>query len=379
MRSSAAVLIAFGVLLLGACRDRDPSESVPIPSNATVVGTAPDLVPAPESIGVSGIHDMGSLSGPAGWQGDLPCADCAGIRTTLYLSPDGTFRLDEGHLGLAPRADTLVGSTGRWTWSPQTQVVSLYGSGESRQFLESAADGALVALDREGAAIVSDLNHTLSPVTHVPTLSGPLRLTGAFSYFADAATLVECRSGLMLPVSMEGPYIELEREYLASGTEPGTPMTVRVTGILESRPAMDGPGTEVVLIVLEYVGLTPEEVCPAIEVRDAIASGRWTLLALDGSAIGNPGAGSEAPTLEWDGEESRIGGSTGCNLYSGRGFLRGTLLVAEPLASTRRFCSGIMETEQRFLEILSDGGAVRLDNGVLILHAGPLEVARFGR
>lgn len=376
MRLSTSLLMLWSLALLGACADRDPGESVPLPDDT--VPEAPDLASLPDNT-MPETPDLASLPGPAGWQGDLPCARCTGIRTALVLAPDGTFRLDEGYLGLAPEVDTLFGSTGRWSWSLQSQVVVLYGSGESPRYLEAVAGGGLRALDLQGASIVSAMNYTLSPLSSVPPLSGMVRMVGAFTYFADSATMVECRSGLMLPVAMEGPYIDLERAYMASGTEPGAPMTVRVSGTLETRPAMDGPGSEVMLIVSEYGGGALDEACPAVEVRAALASGRWTLLALEGWAVGTPRAGAQSPTLEWDAEESRISGSAGCNQYSGRGFLRGTLLVAEALASTRMFCADIMETEERFLEVLSEGGAVRLEDGSLILYAGSVEVARFAR
>lgn len=356
-RHLAAVVLS---VLVAACGGGAPGEA-----------DAPTRAPAPAAA-------LAPLTGPAAWQGDLPCADCEGIRTVLVLDPDGTYRMQEGYLGRGAGADTLVAGYGRWILSPNGERITLHGAGESPRYYSPRADGTLRMLDQEGDEITSELNYTLAGLPSVPPLGGRIRVLAAFSYMADAALLVECASGLQLPVAMEGAYLELERGYGASGVDPGAPLLVRVGGRVEDRPAMEGDGVERAFVVDGHEAAAGAD-CQALAVREALASGEWRLVSLGGDPVDAPAGGRGVPTLLWDRGESRLGGNAGCNSYTGRGVLRGTLLVTGPAVATRMFCEGAMELEQRFLETIQEGGALRLDGGDLVLFRGPREGARFRR
>jgi copper homeostasis protein (lipoprotein) len=331
-----------------------------------------------EGVQVPGPGILPSLSAPAAWQGDLPCADCAGIRTILVLQPDGTYRQQHGYLGLAPEADTLFGEMGRWVLERDRHRIALHGSGEGTGWFSVREDGSLRMLDREGREIESALPYSLSPIPGVPELKAPLRMTGAFTYMADAALFVECRTGIQLPVAMTEGYLPLERAYMEWRAEPLDPMVVRIRGWVEEQPAMEGDGREEVLVVESFQVGDSEIPCPALEVREALAEGEWRLESLRGETVVVAASG-ELPTLQWEPEESRLSGSGGCNRYTARGFLRGTLLVTEEARVTRMFCQGAMELEAGFLEVVAAGGPLRMDDGALLLFQGPEEVARFGR
>jgi copper homeostasis protein (lipoprotein) len=320
-----------------------------------------------------------SLSAPAAWQGDLPCADCAGIRTLLVLRPDGTYGRQMGYLGLAPEADTLFGEMGRWVLDPDRRRIALHGSGEGTGWFSPREDGSVRMLDREGQEIESTLPYSLSLLGSVPELMPPLRMTGAFTYMADAALFVECNSGIQLPVAMTEGYLPLEQAYMEWRAEPLDPMLVRVRGWVQEHPAMEGDGTEEVLVVESFQVGDQEVLCPALEVREALAEGEWRLLSLHGEELGRQGLPGEVPTLQWEPGEWRLSGSGGCNRYTARGFLRGTFLVTEEVAVTRMFCEGAMELETGFLEVVAAGGPLRMEYGALLLFHGPKEVARFGR
>lgn len=353
--------LSLAAAFLAACGGESESEPASAPAPATQSAPAASLAP---------------LSGAAAWQGDLPCADCPGIRTVLVLDPHGTFGMQEGYLGRGPGADTLAATHGRWTISTDRDRITLHGSGESPRHYSPRADGTLRMLDMEGNEIASELNYTLAPLPAVPTLGGWTRVLGLFTYMADAALLVECSSGLQLPVAMEAGYLDLERAYGAAGVEPGAPLLVRVQGRVEDRPAMEGDGTERSFVV-EESELADGEGCDALAVREALASGEWQLASLDGQGVEPPPGAGSLPTIQWNPLESQVAGSAGCNRYTGRGFLRGTLLVTGPAAATRMLCEGTMELEDRFLAVMAEGGVLRLEGGEFVLFRGPEEVARF--
>ncbi|WP_111497061.1 copper resistance protein NlpE [Marinobacter bohaiensis] len=100
------------------------------------------------------------------WQGVLPCADCPGIdtRLTLYRQPD-TYRLEETY---QERDAAPVVHEGRWALLPPQDPmdlgrVQLEGANERplRSF-RRLPDGNLEMLGRDGEAIRSPLNYTLT-------------------------------------------------------------------------------------------------------------------------------------------------------------------------------------------------------------------------
>ncbi len=102
--------------------------------------------------------------------GDLPCADCAGIRTELLLYGDfgpveRRFVLVETYLG-TPDGERPRERRGRWEVARSASEPSVLmvielaeESGEPRRF--AAVGGDLELLDREGRRIRSQLNYTL--------------------------------------------------------------------------------------------------------------------------------------------------------------------------------------------------------------------------
>ncbi len=307
----------------------------------------------------------------ASWRGTLPCADCVGISMTLTLRADGTYRRSDAYLGNAAAGDTLFTSTGRWLRRDGggETLALVSDSGEDRA-LQAMADGALRVLDGDGRPIDSSLPHRLEPVLD-PLHAGRLQAEVGFIYFADAASVVTCGSGMQLPVAMEGAYLALERAYSSAGYTGPDPMTVRIRGRLEERGAVDGGGVETVVVVEGHEPST--QPCPALELPGALA-GVWRLVSLEGEALAPDGP---SPTLSRDPVEGLISGDAGCNRFSGSGTLRGSQLVTGPLAVTRRFCQGAMELEAQVLETLTAGGWFRLEDGGLILRRGPDQVARY--
>ncbi len=350
--------IILALLLAGCSRGED---------------AGPDRVPADASTRPTDeVVRLEVPAEPMSWTGTLPCADCAGIRTTLTLRGDGTYRRSDAYLGTGERGDTLFTSVGRWLrMDSETPTLALRSEPDGPQPFQALAGGALRFLDREGRPIDSDLPHRLEP-TSDPRHAGRFRAMVGFVYFADAALAVTCEGGLQLPVAMEGAYLALERAYAAAGYAGPAPMPVRISGALEERPAMDGGGQETVVVVDGHDPAADLQ-CPALDLPAALA-GTWRWASLHREQLPSDGP---APTLTRDPVEGLISGDAGCNRFSGTAALRGSLLVTGPLAVTRMFCQGGMELEARVLQVLEAGGWLALEDGTLVLRQGPEEVARF--
>ncbi len=105
--------------------------------------TAPDAVDSHTS--------MNALDWPGTYTGILPCADCAGIETSLTLTPARTYVLHRRYMEGKPAGEEVVRS-GVFTWSLDGRSIELPGlTGERALF--QVGENKLFALDQSGARI----------------------------------------------------------------------------------------------------------------------------------------------------------------------------------------------------------------------------------
>ena len=324
------------------------------------------------------IRNVASLEGAASWVGDIPCADCDAIRTTVTLYPDGTFLSEGIYLETKGAGDTIFTEIGRWTHAEAATRIQLRGASGVPGRLAVDPDGSLRMLDMDGEPINSKRSYQLSGTVAPVLITHPTRLVGAFTYMADAALLVECGSGLQFPVDMSADYPALEAAYLKTG-KVGRPVVVRLKAHLADRPAIEGHGRTLSVVVDSMDRINPGDGCAALRTQDDIAAGPWRLVALQGdSAPINIPANAKA-TLAWSRSEGQLVGNGGCNRFSAPAVVRGTTLVGGATTRTEMFCTGAMSVEARFLSLVSTGGALRVQEDTLIWSQGPRDVARFVR
>ncbi|WP_416776741.1 envelope stress response activation lipoprotein NlpE [Xenorhabdus budapestensis] len=158
------------------------------------------------------------------FNGVIPCADCAGIETTLQLSNDGAYILGQTYLKSGQEKPFF--ETGHWVVNGK-KITLTSDEGEKAYYQMTGED--LVMLDIKGEPIQSELNYKLAKVT-------PKKLAGEYRYFADSAIFTECHSRKFYDASEN---IELERGYSAMGAEGGEPVYVEVEGYYTLRPSME--------------------------------------------------------------------------------------------------------------------------------------------
>jgi copper homeostasis protein (lipoprotein) len=327
-------------------------------------------------------RDIAALTGAASWVGEIPCADCAGIRTTLTLYPDGTFRTEGVYLGTGGKGDTTLTEIGRWTHSDSTTRVALRGSTGLAEYYAVEPDGALTKLDRQGQRIAGELNYSLTAVSRPVDITHPTRLIAAFTYMADAASIVECGNGLHFPVDMSGEYITLERAYTAlTDIQPGDAVVVRLKGHLANKRAMEGNGTALSLVVDSLDRIDPMDGCAALGTLDVLAANTWRLVRLDGPDGEVTLPDDTKASLKWERYENRFAGNGGCNGFSAPATFRGTTLTSGPAVASEMACADttVSVAEKRFLSVIDAGGSVRLDRDTLVISQGPRDVARLVR
>lgn len=121
------------------------------------------------------------LNLPATYAGDLPCADCPGIRYHLNLLADQTFAMRVTYLGRAASFD----SSGRWVRSTDGAMLMLKGDGEPTLLSLRDAE-TLRVLDRNGNEIRSNLNVDLRRAAALTPLDIPLGRAISYPPLANA-------------------------------------------------------------------------------------------------------------------------------------------------------------------------------------------------
>ncbi|PNM26535.1 copper homeostasis/adhesion lipoprotein NlpE [Yersinia enterocolitica] len=193
------------------------------------------------------------------YQGVLPCADCSGLDTSLFLDSDGTFILKEiyrgtAHAGDNNESDQTFAEYGQWARTADKLVLT-NGQGEKRYFRPVGKN--LVMLDQQGLAIQSALNYQLTP-SDQPLPKTPMPLSGMYKYFADAAVFTDCATGRTFPVENN---IALETGYLKARKKVGEPVFLTLNGHFDVRPSMEEGQSDKTLIPADNIKFNASKSC----------------------------------------------------------------------------------------------------------------------
>ena len=99
---------------------------------------------------------------PAVFAGELPCADCAGIRTELDLRANGTWFMRSTYLGRGD--DATHEAMGSFALATDTDRLVLRGDREPPRMFRVVDARTIRLLDRDGNEIGSTLNYQLQRV-----------------------------------------------------------------------------------------------------------------------------------------------------------------------------------------------------------------------
>lgn len=313
---------------------------------------------------------------PASFAGDLPCADCEGIRYRLNLFSDGAFYLGMTYLGKGAGASS--DDIGTWMLSSNQRVLVLKGGREAPTLFRIVDAKTLRKLDIEGRDIDSALNYALMRTATFERLEPRLTLRGMFRYMADAGIFTECSTGQRWPVAQEADNATLEREYLKARTEPGGPVMVSVDARVAMRPKMEGPGLQPTLVPERFIGAFPGDTCGPRPATAPFETTAWRLTRLGDAAVASKDPARE-PGLAFDAATRRVSGFGGCNRFTG-GYARTGVdgLTFGPSAGTMMACIDGMETEDAFLKAMPRVKAYNILQRILEMYdeAGTL-LARF--
>ncbi|MBW7981359.1 envelope stress response activation lipoprotein NlpE [Enterobacillus tribolii] len=169
------------------------------------------------------------------YQGVLPCADCSGMDTSLFLEKDGTFILKQIYRG-SRDGDQAMAEYGVWQRTADKLVLTS-SDGDKRYFHPRGNDMEL--LDATGAPIESSFNYVLKATdAELPTT--PMAFKGMYIYEPDvgklrSGSLQDCATGKKFSVAYSAA---LEKGYQRAAGEPGKPVYVEVRAHFSVSPSV---------------------------------------------------------------------------------------------------------------------------------------------
>ena len=285
---------------------------------------------------------------PASFSGDLPCADCPGMRYRLNLFADQSFFLSTVYAG---RDSPAVYDIGSWHLAGDRRTMSLHGEHERPLMFRLIDPNTLRKLDLDGRDIESAHNYSLTRMGRFEAIEPHLTMRGMYRYLADTGSFTECLTRQRWPVAQEDDNAALELGYLKVRRDPGEELMVSVEGHVKLLPPMEGASRRLTLVVTHFTGVWPGETCGARFVTSDLQNTYWKLTALNGKPIFVADQQRE-PSLTLHSDQLRVAGSGGCNRLMGSYEVNGKELHFGKLAGTMMACAAGMDTEKEFLATL---------------------------
>lgn len=290
---------------------------------------------------------LGNL--PATFVGELPCADCPGIRYHLNLFPDRVFFLRMMYLGRGDNAN--FDDIGSWVVSSDRNTLLLKGGREAPAMFRIKDANTLRMLDVEGRDIESSLNYDLHRTKTVEPLEPRLTMRGMYRYFADAGQFTECRTRRRWPVAPERDNAALESAYTKARLTAGEELLVNLEGQVAMRPKIEGQGAQPTLVVDKFIAVSPGKTCGARFSSAALENTYWKLTRLGDKPVIVP-AKQREPHFVLNSKTKRIAGSSGCNRFMGPYQQNDDRLTLGKVTMTFMACPDGMETERDFAAAL---------------------------
>jgi copper homeostasis protein (lipoprotein) len=309
----------------------------------------------PPSKSAAQASPLGTL--PASFIGELPCADCPGIRYHVNLFPDRVFFLRTTYIGRGD--DAAHDDIGSWVMSSDRTMLLLKGGREAPAMFRIKDENTLRMLNIEGRDIESPLNYDLQRTKSFELLEPRLAMRGMYRYFADAGLFTECLTRRKWPLAQEKDNAALESAYSKARLTAGEELLVNLEGQLTTRPKMEGQGTQPTLVVERFIGVWPTEKCSARFSSAALESTYWKLTRLGDKPV-SVAAKQREPHFVLDSKTKRIAGSGGCNRFTGSYQRTGDRLTFGKVAMTFMACPEGMETEREFLAALEQVRSLKI-------------------
>lgn len=302
---------------------------------------------------------------PASFRGDLPCADCQGVRHQLDLWPDQVFHLRREWLGKG----LVRGDIGRWRLDAGRRALVLQGGTEMPLQFQVLGAERLRQLGLAGQPIVSPLPYELRSEGTLDPADVSLLMQGEFTAQADGARFVECLTGRSHAVAPGPGATQLQRAYLAANRPPGAALHVSFEGTITRRPAPEGDRLVSTVVVDRFVGTWPGQACPRAEATASLFNTYWRIERLMGESVpALPGRREPHLVLRHTDAGRSYAATTGCNQLVGSVESTDGRIAFSRVATTLMACPAPLAGSERQLgEVLARSRQWQVRGSTLVL------------
>ena len=184
----------------------------------------------------------------------LPCADCPGIATTLYLRPNNTFITQNQYL-----ERSVFYQTG--TWQVTDSILHLTDN-DGQQLYKVVNYTEIEVLDTEGKKIENTREKLVLHRNNIPFKPlHPIPVEGNFSAVNDTMKLMVCSMKKEYPATLAPTALMMAVKYKKI-TQPGKAVFAKVLGHFELRPSLQNNTTEDFFVIEKFVAFDPSKQCP---------------------------------------------------------------------------------------------------------------------
>lgn len=191
------------------------------------------------------------------YTGVLPCADCGGIETSLFLQQDGTYVLREVYQ-VKTRNNKAFAQYGTWARTADKLVLT-EANGEKRYFHPKGKN--LEMLDINGDPIHSaagkKVNYQLKPAEQRMPHT-PMPLSGMVRYQADNVVFTDCTTGKVIPMATSST---LEKAYMDIRHSPDQLVFVSMDGHFQVEPGGEQGKGHKLLIADSHINVDASKHC----------------------------------------------------------------------------------------------------------------------
>jgi len=188
----------------------------------------------------------------------LPCADCAGILTTIQLSNDSTYITEQQYLG--KKESDVFYTLGKWSLTDS--IVALSGIKDAPNKYKATLNG-ITQLDKDGKEITgTKLNYTLTRIANKNfKTKNNIPVEGMFVYYADTHLITICATGKTYPATLTKETVKMETDYSSLKKKDKEPLLTHVEGVFEMHSAMEGDKEEETFVIKKFIKFLPGEKC----------------------------------------------------------------------------------------------------------------------
>lgn len=209
-----------------------------------------------------------AIAWPGYYTDTLPCADCPGIETTLWVRSDSTFVLQERYID----RDTIpYGTVGQW--HVVNGLLTIGYTGDKPEFYRYTEEG-LLNVDEMGEPFDTKADCSLDKLADEINDEVPLMLLiGSYRFQDDTHSFQPCGAKYVWPAAMgyssaeeEGeslwPVPHLDSDYQKAVKQPGDPWVIEVECLMSMGPAMEGDGADEYVYMTRFVRALDGNRCP---------------------------------------------------------------------------------------------------------------------